>query len=95
MSSDGTTATCALSSAGSTSLYLDTTCVYLNPSKCSSNSSGGGSSSSDDDGLSAGGIVGIVIGSIAFAGIVGVGCFFLYKHLLKKKQSSVKYEKPI
>jgi len=52
--------------------------VYLDPSKCSSSS---------DDGLSAGVIVGIIIGSVAFAGIVGAGCFLLYKHLLKKKQS--------
>jgi len=84
VSSDGTTATCALSSAGSTSLYLDTTCVYLNKSKCSS-------SSDDDNGLSDGGIAGIVIGSVVFAGIVGAGCFFLYKHMLKKKQSLTKY----
>jgi len=62
--------------------YLDTTCVYLDQSKCSSDS---------DDGLSAGGIAGIVIGSVAFAGIVGAGGFFLYKHVLKKKQSLAKF----
>ena len=77
INSDGTLATCVLSSTGSTSLYLDTTCLYLDSSKCLS-----GSDDSDDD-LNAGAIVGIVIGSVAFAAIVGVGCFFLYKHLFK------------
>jgi len=66
-----------LSSEGSNSLYLDTTCLYLDSSKCAS-------SSDDTDGdLSAGAIVGIVIGSVAFAVIVGVGSFFLTKHLFK------------
>ena len=41
-----------------------------------------------DDGLGAGKIVGIVIGSIAFALIVGVSCSYLiYKHLLRKRRS--------
>jgi len=78
INSDGTFATCVLSSTGSTSLYLDTTCLYLDSSKCFSSSN-----DSDDDDLNAGAIVGIVIGSVAFASIVGVGCFFLYKHLFK------------
>jgi hypothetical protein len=62
---------------------LDSTCLFLDKSKC-----GGSSSSnqeSEDDGLSAGGIVGIVIGSVAFAAIVGAGSFFLHKKFLQKK----------
>jgi len=80
INSDGTLVTCMLSSEGSNSLYLDTTCLYLDSSKCASSSS---SSNDTDEDLSAGAIVGIVIGSVAFAVIVGVGSFFLTKHLFK------------
>lgn len=82
ISNNGLTATCTVN--GATSLFLDSTCIYLDKSKCPSNNQNNTSnnnSSSSDDGLSAGGIVGIVIGSIAFAAIVGVGSFFLYKRL--------------
>jgi len=79
ISNNGLSITCTVN--GSTSIFLDSTCIYLDKSKCSSNQDNSGSSGDSDDGLSAGGIVGIVIGSIAFAAIVGVGSFFLYKRL--------------
>lgn len=50
---------------------------------------------SKDDGLSAGGIIGIIIGSIAITLIVGVSCsYYLYKHFLKKRKSMPVYEEP-
>lgn len=64
---------------------MDSTCIFLDKSKCEGSSS---NQENDDDGLSAGGIVGIVIGSVAFAAILGAGSFFLYKRHLKKQSES-------
>jgi len=78
---------------GATSLFLDSTCIFLDKSKCKGSST---NQESEDNGLSAGGIVGIVIGSVAFAAIVGAGSFFLHKKILQKKAESkeVKYAYP-
>jgi len=89
---NGLVVTCAVN--GATSLYLDSTCIYLDKSKCSAANGGSNSNTNDeDDGLSDGGIAGIVIGSVGFAGIVAAGGFFLYKRMLKIKgeQSKAKY----
>jgi len=79
-SSDGLTISCTLTETGATSIYLDSTCEYLSKSACSSNSSTE-QNTTDDQGLAADAIVGIVLGSITFAVILGVSIFFLFKHL--------------
>ena len=86
---NGLVVTCAVN--GATSLYLDSTCIYLDKSKCAAANSA--NTDDEDDGLSDGGIAGIVIGSVAFAGFVAAGGFFLYKRMLKMKgeQSKAKY----
>lgn len=84
MSSDGLTISCSLIDGEATSIYLDSTCEYLKKSACSSNSSTD-QSSIDGGGLAADGIVGIILGSIAFVMIVGASIFFLFKFLHKKK----------
>ena len=89
---NGLVVTCAVN--GATSLYLDSTCIYLDKSKCAAANGGPNSNTNDeDDGLSDGGIAGIVIGSVGFAGIVAAGGFFLYKRMLKIKgeQNKAKY----
>ena len=78
---NGLVVTCAVN--GPTSLYLDSTCIYLDKSKCSA--AANNNTGNEDDGLSGGAIAGIVIGSIAFAGFVAAGGFFLYKRMLKIK----------
>jgi len=105
---DGTTVRCTHSTSDSTSLFLDTTCLYLDPSKCTSNNgqinNNNNSSNNNNNnifdnstsgGLSTGGIIGIVIGSIAFALIIGISCsYFIYKYLLRKRRSLPVYDEP-
>jgi len=88
LSADGLTARCTLNK-GPSSLYLDTTCLYIDKSYCLYSTP-----FFEDEGLNAGGISGIVTGSVALAMILGGGAFFLIKHLINFKiyqQKSLKY----
>jgi len=80
--------TCDVS--GATQLFLDSSCVYLDKSKCAT-SSGPTPTPEEKDGssgISTGAVIGIVIGAVAGSLISAVGGYFLYKKFAKTRATN-------
>lgn len=83
LSGNGFTVTCEVN--GATQLFLDSSCVYLDKSKCITPSPSSTPEEKDDgsSGISTGAIIGIVVGAIAGSILISISGFLLYKKYSK------------
>jgi len=77
VSDNGLTMTCEVNEA--TQLFLDSSCVFLDKSKCNTSEERNDGS----NGISTGAIIGIVVGALAGSILISIGGFLLYKKFTK------------
>jgi len=76
VSDNGLTMTCEIN--GATQLFLDSSCAYLDKSKCTTPEE-----KDDSSGISTGAVIGIVLGAVAGSILFSISGFLLYKKLTK------------